>query len=79
VDAAAASLGDRVKIAHGEMDIKHENVRVCPGEYTTVWLQQGTESVQLEIRVTPGGTMEIFCDHMNAIRMKPFAEWWPGE
>lgn len=61
-----------------EIDLHNVNVRTS--EVLTVWL--GTHETdadpprtQVELRVLPDGTREIFVDD-PAVRIRPFSEWY---
>ena len=49
-----------------------EPVSVKPGQVLTVYLN---ENVKVELRVTPLGQPEIFCDHTHLLRL--FKDWYP--
>ena len=52
-----------------------DTVSVKPGQVLTVFLN---EKVKVELRVTPLGQPEIFCDHTHIVRL--FRDWYqPNE
>jgi len=52
-----------------------DRVSVKPGQVLTVFLN---EKVKVELRVTPLGQPEIFCDHTHIVRL--FRDWYqPNE
>ena len=61
-------------------NIDIESVTVQPRETLTVWLKRDYESgecVQLEIRVTNGGEIQLFCDGWDRTSQMPFKDWYP--
>jgi hypothetical protein len=55
--------------------ISLDTVQVNPGQVLTVYLN---EKVKVELRVTPLGQPEIFCDHTHLVRL--FRDWYhPNE
>ena len=73
---------------HPKITIKHdvEHISLFDNEVLTVYLHPhmdryaGTysELVQLEIRITKDGNVELFCDDKN-IEIKPFDKWYDGD
>lgn len=52
-----------------------DTVSIKPGQILTVFLN---EKVKVELRVTPLGQPEIFCDHTHIVRL--FRDWYqPNE
>ena len=49
-----------------------DTMSVKPGQVLTVYLN---EKVKVELRVTPIGQPEIFCDHTHVVRL--FRDWYP--
>lgn len=68
-----------------QVDFEVYEVTCKPGQAFTVWLDKKPlenkkepfnhkkDAVQVELRVTPGLKLEIFCD--ADIKIKPFSEW----
>lgn len=55
------------------------SVTLKPGDTFTVWLDTESEpgkrnALQVELRVKPDGTMEIFT-HTNQIKLQDFVNW----
>lgn len=49
-----------------EKEIKE--ITLHPSEYITIWLDfGGPEKIQVELRVTPKGKPEIFCDGISSL------------
>ena len=52
-----------------------DTISVKPGQVLTVFLN---EKLKVELRVTPLGQPEIFCDHTHIVRL--FRDWYqPNE
>ncbi len=52
-----------------------DTISVNPGQVLTVFLN---EKLKVELRVTPLGQPEIFCDHTHIVRL--FRDWYqPNE
>ena len=52
-----------------------DSISVKPGQVLTVFLN---EKLKVELRVTPLGQPEIFCDHTHIVRL--FRDWYqPNE
>lgn len=54
-------------------DVTDLSTIVLPGRTLTVWLNNGSNTIPIELRVTKGGKQEIFCDHLI---VKKFDEWY---
>ena len=64
-------MGQQPKFKMKKMD----TVSIKPGQTLTVFLN---EKVKVELRVTPLGQPEIFCDHTHIVRL--FRDWYqPNE
>lgn len=50
-----------------------DTISVRPGQVLTVLLN---EKLKVELRVTPLGQPEIFCDHTHIVRL--FRDWYPA-
>lgn len=48
-----------------------DTISVNPGQVLTVFLN---EKLKVELRVTPLGQPEIFCDHTHIVRL--FRDWY---
>jgi hypothetical protein len=48
-----------------------DTISVRPGQVLTVFLN---EKLKVELRVTPLGQPEIFCDHTHIVRL--FRDWY---
>lgn len=57
-----------------EKEIK--NITLYNGMVITIWLSNGKEDFPTELRVTPDGKPEIYCDDLKII---PFKEWYKIE
>ncbi len=52
-----------------------DTISIKPGQVLTVFLN---EKLKVELRVTPLGQPEIFCDHTHIVRL--FRDWYqPNE
>jgi hypothetical protein len=62
------TMRNRTKVEMDDLD----TVSVKSGQALTVFLN---EKVKVELRVTPLGQPEIFCDHTHIVRL--FRDWYP--
>ena len=61
-------MRNRTKVEMNDL----EPVSVESGQVLTVFLNK---KVKVELRVTPLGQPEIFCDHTHVVRL--FKDWYP--
>lgn len=64
-------MTDQTQVEMTDLD----TISVKPGQVLTVFLN---EKLKVELRVTPLGQPEIFCDHTHIVRL--FRDWYqPNE
>lgn len=62
-----------------QIDIRKEieEIRIVNNEFLTVYLQDGDSNIQVELRVTPEGKAEIYCNRLSCV--KTFKKWYDIE
>jgi 1,2-phenylacetyl-CoA epoxidase PaaB subunit len=63
-------------------NMRIEQITVRRDEALTVWIYPEADSnsgVQMEVRVTPYGAVELFCDQWHKVYRFPFDQWHPRD